>query len=280
VDYYQILGVNKNATEDEIKKAYRKLAMKHHPDRGGDQAEFQKVQEAYATLSDPQKRSQYDNPQPQFHGPGGFHFTQGGMPPGFEDIFSSMMGQGPFGDIFGRRPQQPQRNRTLNIQTSISLEDAFNGKDLIASIKLPSGREQALEIKIPAGIQDGTTLRLAGMGDDSVPQLPKGDIHLTVRVEPHHKFNRQGDDLLLNIRVNCIDAIIGTTVTIDTLDKKTLDVRIAPGTQHGQILAAGGYGMPKMSDNRFKGRLLIQVNIEVPTNLTPEQIEKLKNLYN
>jgi len=263
-DHYQTLGVDKNAGPDEIKRAYRKLASQHHPDKGGDTRKFQEVEEAYRTLSNPESRAEYDNPRPQFNGGG--HFG-GGMPPGFEDIFSQVFGggQNPFGFSFGHgRPQQP-RNQTLNIQTTITLEEAFHGKDLIANLQLPSGREQVLEVKIPAGIVDGMTLRLAGMGDDRISNVPRGDIHLTIHVQPHAKFIRQGDDLATQLDVNCIDAMLGKKYLIETLDKKTLELTVNPGTQHGQILSAAGYGMPKVNDNRFKGRMLISVNITIPT---------------
>jgi DnaJ-class molecular chaperone len=275
MDHYTTLGVDKNAGSDDIKRAYRKLASQHHPDKGGDKAKFQEIQAAYDTLSNPDKRAQYDNPQPQFHGGGGFN----GAPPGFEDIFAQMFGGGqhPFGNMF--RQQQAPRNRTLNIQTSITLEDAFHGKDLIATLGLPSGRDQTIEVKIPAGIGDGTTLRLAGMGDDSVPNAPRGDIHLTVNITPHHRFQRQGDDLLCVADVSCIDAMLGKSIFIDTIDGKTLETTIQPGTQHGQMLAATGYGMPKMGDNRYKGRLIINVNVTIPNNLTNEQRTKLREIF-
>ena len=274
-DLYSVLGIGKDASPDEIKRAYRKLASQHHPDKGGDTAKFQQVEEAYRILSDPEKKAQYDNPAPQ-----GFQ-QFGGMPPGFEEVFSQMFGGGnsPFGDIFGqRRPQQ--RNRTLNIQTEISLEDAFNGKDLIANLVLPSGRNQTIEVKIPRGIQPGTTLRLAQMGDDTFSNLPKGDIHLTVNVREHPEFDRQGDDLIRTIDVDAIDAILGKSYHITTLDNKLLEVKINPGTQHATMLSAAGYGMPRMSDNRFVGRLLIRVNIRIPTNLTQTQLQKIKEVYN
>jgi len=276
-DHYSTLGVDRNSSPDDIKKAYRKMAAQHHPDRGGDTAKFQEIQGAYETLSDPGKRQQYDNPQPQGFPGGGFHFHQSqGFPPGFEDIFSAF-GQGhPFGDMFGQR--QPQRNRTINLQTSITLEDAFYGKDLIANLQLPSGKNQTLEIKIPAGINDGTTLRLNQMGDDSVPNAPKGDIHLTVQVQPHSVFQRQGDDLIKQVDVSCIDAMLGKTIKITTIDNKTLDITVPEGTQHGQTLAAAGYGMPKVNDIRFKGRLLILINITVPKSLTAAQKNILKQL--
>jgi len=269
-DYYQTLGVGKNATPDEIKRAYRKLASQHHPDKGGDKQKFQEVEAAYRTLSDPEQRSQYDNPNP-FGGGGG------GFPPGFEDIFSQFGGN-PFG--FSFRNQAPQRNRTLNIQTTISLEEAFYGKDLLASVRLPSGKDQTVEIKIPKGIQPGTTLRLAGMGDDTYGHLPKGDIHLTIDVSHHAVFQRQNDDLIISLEVNAIDAILGKNYRVNTIDGKTLEVTINPGTQHGQIYAATGHGMPNMRDPRFIGRLLINVNIVIPNNLTEAQLTKLKDIYN
>ena len=268
-DHYQTLGVDRNASQDDIKRAYRKLAAQHHPDKGGDTAKFQEISAAYDTLSNPDKKEQYDNPRPQFQNapgggfPGGFHFhTGGGVPPGFEDIFAQ------FG-MFGQR-QQP-KNRILNIQTTISLEEAFYGKDLVATLGLPSGREQIIEIKIPAGTHDGLVLRLAGMGDDSVPNAPRGDIHLTVSVLEHSRFRRQGDDLICNIEISCIDAMLGKNILVNTIDGKTLEMTVKPGTQPGQILAAAGYGMPKLNDNRFKGRMLMPVDIKIPTFLTEEQ---------
>jgi curved DNA-binding protein len=266
VDYYQTLGVAKTATDDEIKKAFRKLAMKHHPDRGGDQAEFQKIQEAYATLGDVQKRQAYDNPAPQ-----GFQ-QFGGMPPGFEDLFRGMGGGGfqDFGNMFGFRQQRPVKNRDTALETQITLEDAFNGKTIMASIQLPSGREQVLEIKIPAGIQSGQRLRLSGMGDDTIPNQPRGDIYVTIHVVPHRLFQRNGDDLISEITISIWDAMLGTTKVINTLDNKQIEVTIPAGTQPNSTLRLSGYGMPNVNDNRFRGNILLGINITIPT-LTEEQ---------
>lgn len=275
IDFYQTLGVSKNASQDEIKKAYRKLASHHHPDKGGDTARFQEIQTAYDTLSDPEKKAQYDNPRPQM---GGFHFQNGGMPPEFEDIFSQAFGGNPFGNFFGQHRRGP-RNHNLNIQTTITLEEAFEGKTMIANLTLPSGKEQVLEIKIPAGIQDGNTLRLSGMGDDSHPNIPRGDIHLTVNITQHSRFVRHGDDLHHKIKINCIDAMLGKTISVETIDKKTLEVVIKPGTQPNTMLAAQGYGMPNINDNRFRGRLIMEIEIFVPDNLTTEQKLVLTNTF-
>jgi DnaJ-class molecular chaperone len=273
-DYYNTLGVSKQASADEIKRAYRKLASQHHPDKGGDTKKFQEIEEAYRILSDPDKRAQYDNPAPQ-----GFN-QFGGVPPGFEDIMSQMFGGGgsPFGDIFGRR-QQPPRNRTLNIQTQVTLEEAFFGKEMVANLTLPNGRDQILNIKIPKGIQDGITLRLASMGDDSVPNAPRGDIHLTVGVQPHPVFARQGDDLIRSLEVSAIDAMLGKSYQIETIDGRLLEIKVPEGTQPGRILNAGMYGMPNMNDNRFVGRMLVKLDIRTPTDLTEWQKQKLREIF-
>jgi curved DNA-binding protein len=268
-DHYNTLGVDRNANPEQIKSAYRKMAAKHHPDRGGDTAAFQNIQAAYETLSDPNKRAQYDQPQPQFHQhPGGFHFHSG-MPGGFEDIFSQFTGGHPFDSFFGHR--QPARNKTLNIQTAISLEEAFYGKDLIANLTLPSGRDQTIEVKIPAGIQEGTTLRLSGLGDDSIPNMPRGDLHLTVSIQPHLIFQRNGDDLYRDLEIDCIEAMLGKTIKIDTLDKRKLEINVTPGIQPGQTLCVSGQGMPKMGDNRFRGHLMLNVKVVIPKTLTDKQ---------
>ena len=271
-DFYSVLGVDKNADQETIKRAYRKLAAQHHPDRGGDKNKFQEIQAAYDTLSDTEKKSQYDNPQPQ-----GFHFQfGGGFPPGFENIFDQHFGGNhPFGAFFGR---QQNRNRTINLQTRVTLEEAYTGKEIFAEVKLPSGKNQVLEIKVPPGVDNGTTIRLAGMGDDSIPNAPKGDIHLTITVQPHSRFNRHGDDLVTVIEINCIEAMLGVKKEIQTINGSTLEINIKPGTQPGQVLSVGGYGMPNIQDNRVKGNLLIETRVIVPNNLTEVQKKILETL--
>lgn len=272
-NYYQILGVDKSATQEEIKKAYRRLAAQHHPDRGGDTEKFQEIQAAYDVLGDQEKRQQYDNPQPQFD-----HYrSHGGMPPGFEDMINQMFGNQGFGDFFQRRTH-PQRNRTLQLQTTITLEDSFFGKNITTNIQLPSGRNQTIEIKIPAGIRHGTTLRLASMGDDSVPNLPRGDIHLTVVVSNHPVFVRDNDDLRTTINITCFDAVLGKKIKITSIDGKLLETEIPAGIQPGQMLNLPGYGMPNISNSNMRGRLLIDFNITIPTTLTEHQKSELRKI--
>jgi curved DNA-binding protein len=270
-DHYTTLGVNKQASSDEIKKAYRKLASQHHPDKGGNKEKFQEIQAAYAVLGDEGKRAEYDNPQPQWNNnAAGFR--------GFEDIFQNFGG---FGDIFGHRHQhfhqpQSQRNRTLNLQTAVTLEEAFTGKELVANIQLPSGREQIINVKIPPGVNDGTVLRLREIGDDTYTNITRGDVHLSVIVMPHSVFARQGDDLVKEIEVDALDAILGTNVTVNTIDGKTLNITIKEGTQPGTILSAQGYGMPNMHNNNFKGRLLLPIKVIIPINLSDTQKTLIK----
>jgi curved DNA-binding protein len=275
-NYYKILGVDQNADQAQIKQAYRRLAAKNHPDRGGNTADFQKIQSAYDVLSNPEKKQQYDNPQTHQ----AFHQGNSGFPPGFEEIFAQFGGFGnPFGFNFRYQQAQP-KNKHINLQHTITLEEAFSGNNLIANITLPSGRNQTIDITIPRGIQDGMVLRLNGIGDDTYPNLPKGDIHLTINVKPHEKFTRQGDDLTMPLGINAIDAIVGKTYKIFTIDNQTVEIALPAGIQHGQKIAIEGRGMPNINDNRVLGKLILNVEIQIPTNLTPAQQLQLKQIFN
>lgn len=268
-DHYSTLGVQRGASAEDIKKAYRKMASQHHPDKGGDTQKFQQIEEAYRTLSDDNARSQYDNPQPQYQDPFGGHNP-------FEDIFRHFGQQHPFADMFGGRGR-PVRNRTVNVQTNISLEDAYYGKELLANITLPNGKDQMINVKIPAGIQNGTTLRLSGLGEDTIPGVPRGDIHFTVVINEHSTFRRDGDDLITELTIPIWYAILGEKVMIKTIDNRDLELTIPPGTQFDQIMSVQGAGMPNMNDNRFKGRMLIKLKMSIPTNLTDKQKSLIKD---
>lgn len=270
MDYYDTLGVSKNASTEEIKKAYRSLAMKHHPDRGGDANKFKEIEEAYRTLSDNNLRADYDQPK-QFSQRMDHGF---GVPPGFEGFFHQFGGN--FSDIF--RPHRP-RNRDLNFHTRITLEDAFNGREMVVNFYKSNGQEKILNVKIPPGIQSGMTLRLSGVGDDSLPNVPVGDVLLNIEVIQHPEFNRQGDDLIKEITVSCIDAMLGKEIDITTLDGKKLTGAIPPGTQPDSILNIPGYGMPNMNNPQSRGRLLLHIKMTVP-NLNNQQREHLSKLYN
>jgi curved DNA-binding protein len=279
-DHYSTLGVPNTATPEEIKTAYRRLANQYHPDKGGDEEMFKNVQIAYSILNDPSRKLEYDR-NPQGSEPW-FEFQRGkanmhNMHPDEMFRFFQQGAPDPF-SFFFNRPQQ-QRNLSLNVSTVVTLEEAFYGKDWLAEVTLPSGRSQTINIKIPSGIQDGTMLKIQGLGDDSIPHVPRGDIQLTVQVAAHREYVRQGDDLVKQINVMCVEAMLGCKLNVDTIDGRTLEVTINPGTQHGQTLSAQGYGMPNINDNRFRGRLLMPINIEIPTQLTPGQVELLSKFH-
>jgi DnaJ-class molecular chaperone len=245
MDHYSTLGVAKNAAPDEIKKAYRKLASQHHPDKGGDKAKFQDIQAAYDTLSNPEKRQQYDNPMPQgFHHAGG----GGGMPPGFEHIFSQMFGGGNPFDPFGqqRRQQQPQVFRTT---INISLEQAYHGGEQILKLQTPTS-VHAVTIQIPKGIQNGNQMRVDKVVDGA-------SLIVDFRIEPHLKYDRQGNDLICNHSISVLDLIIGTSFEFTTLSGKTLEVTVKPRTQPYIQLKLAGQGMPIYNTSGYGDQIIL-----------------------
>ena len=265
MDYYNTLGVKRGASDDDIKKAYRKMAMKYHPDRGGDEKKFKEVEEAYRTLSDPQKRQIFDmggDPNRQQGGfrqgdsPFEFHFNTGNM----DDIFES------FG--FGRR--QARRNKSLSINVQIDLEDVLRGKTINAEVGISGGKKNVINIEIPPGIHDGQQIRYNGMGDNSLSGIPPGDLIVNVRIKKHRIFKREGDNLVLDKPVLVWDALLGTKVEIDTLDGKKLHLSIPAGTQPDTILSCRGEGVPNIR-NKVRGNLFVKVKVTVPKNLTDHQ---------
>lgn len=275
MDYYSTLGVQRNATPDQIKKAYRSMAMKHHPDRGGDEKKFKEISVAYEVLSDPEKRRMFDagvdprNNHGGHHGGGPFeyHFGHGN----FEDVFSH------FGFNFGARPQQ--RNKTLNISIEITLEDVLKGKDISAEVGIPNGQSRAVNISIPAGIENGQQIRYQGMGDHSITNLRPGDLIVNIFVKEHPTFKREGDALIYEKAIDVWDAILGTSINIVTLDGKTFNITVPPGTQPDTILSCRGEGLPNIR-TKLRGNLLIKIKVNIPKNLTPSQVEKIQQLKN
>jgi len=275
-DYYNILGVSETASPDEIKKAYRKLANQHHPDKGGDQARFKDISVAYENLSDPQKKAEYDQ-QRQFGGGPQFHFNTGG---GFDPFGNAFGGQSPFADIFSHmhRQQQVRRNRDLNIQCSVSFIDSFTGKQLEANYRLPSGRNQNVVINVPPGVTHGDTIRYSGLGDDSIPGVPRGNLNVTILVQPDPNYERRDDDLYAFVEISPIDAMIGCKKKVKTLAGATLDLDIRAGVEHGTEYAASGHGFPNVNNNGYKGRFVSVVKIKTPAVIDPVIIERLKQL--
>ena len=274
-DYYQTLGVPQNAGPDEIKRAYRKLANQHHPDKGGDQAKFKEISVANDILSDPQKKAEYD--QMRMAGPQ-VRFTTGGMHD-FGDIFGGGHPfAGAFGHMFGDGSgRQQRRNRDLNIQCQISLLDSYIGKQLEANYRLPSGRNQTVVINVPPGISHGETIRYQGLGDDSVPNAPRGSLNVTIIVLPDSNFQRINDDLYTTVHVNPIEAMIGCHRTVKFITGEDREIDIRPGVESGTEYASAGTGFSNLQTNR-KGRFVILINIRTPNITDPELIAKLKEL--
>jgi len=272
---YQILGVDTSASQDDIKKAYRRLASQHHPDKGGDTKKFQEIQAAYETLSDPQKKAEYDNPSPFGQSPfGGWQQADmGGVPPGFEDIFNHI-----FGRNQGAFNRQQARNRNINLETEISLEDAFSGKTIIASYTLPSGKNKTFEVKIPAGVHNGMTLKIPGGGDQTIAHLPPGDALLLVRIQQHPEFQLNGIDLVKVLEISVWDAILGNDVDVKNINGEIITIKIKEGTQPGTLLRVQSKGMPDLRNNSIKGNLLLSVKVKIPTSLTEIQKSTIKSL--
>jgi curved DNA-binding protein len=250
------------------------LANKHHPDKGGDQARFKDISVAYENLSDPQKKAEYDNQR--MHGGGQqFHFNTGNP---FGGGFDPFGGQGPFGDIFAHmRGQQGRRNRDLNIQCTVSFLDSFNGKQLEANYRLPSGRNQNVVINVPPGVTHGDTIRYSGLGDDSMPGAPRGNLNVTILVQPDPNYERRGDDLYQWVDLTAIEAMIGVKKKVRSLSGTTLDLDIRAGVDHGAEFASHGNGFPNVN-NGMKGRFVNVVRIKPPAVVDPVLVQQLKDI--
>lgn len=289
-DYYEILGVNRTATEKEIKQAYRRLARKHHPDvNPGDkaaEARFKEINTAYEVLSDPEKRKKYDRfgehweHADQFagwqHGPfAGFPRT--GTTFDFDDLGS---GWGDLGGIFEglfrsarTAPRRPQRGRDIEYPIEVTLEEAYHGSTRL--IQDTSGHR--IEIKVPAGVKDGSRIKVAGKGEPGPGSGPSGDLYLAVTVKPHHVFQRKDSDLHVEVPVPLIDAVLGGEAAVPSPKGKKLALKIPPETQNGKVFRLAGQGMPKMRTNT-KGDLLAKVRVILPQKLTDRERELFHQL--
>jgi DnaJ-class molecular chaperone len=258
MDHYSTLGVGKNATQDEIKQAYKRLAKQHHPDTGGDTEKFAKINQAYETLKDPNKRAEYDNPRPEVN----FNSQN------FNDVFES---------FFGRR-NVLRKNADLSISIKVTLEDVMLGKDVIGKYRLNSGREEVANIKIPPGIEHGVIMRYKGLGDDAVSSLPRGDLHVRVLVEKHNIFERDRLNLKTKCAISVLDLILGTEIKIQKLGGGPLSIKIPPGTNPGTILSVAGYGLPDFNSGKT-GNLYLEIKGITPKIDNYEILEKVKQIY-
>ena len=254
-DHYATLGVPKTASADEIKRAYRKLASQHHPDKGGDVKKFQEIEQAYRILSDPQQREQYDNPQPDF---GGFQFNNGGFD--FDSIFN----------IFGARFQQPGQQRRPSYARMvlwINLSDVALGGRRAVSVGTNTGT-QTVEIEIPQGINDGDNIQYSGLAPGG------GDLVITYRIHPSREWQRQGAHLITEKTINLWDLILGAELPLNDILGNQILLTIPPRTQPGTVLRLRGRGLPTRNGNQ--GDLLVHVHTQLPDTIAPEIIEAIE----
>ncbi len=301
-DYYKILGVDKKASEDEIKRAYRKLALKYHPDRnpGDKQAEekFKDINEAYQVLSDSAKRTRYDQLGDSYtrfrqHGgaPGGFNWedwfaqepTSTGnvrvefgdlgdlneiLGGGFSEFFTRIFGGAGAGPASGRSARQSRAQRpSYQYETEISLQEAYQGA--MRRVEIDGKR---LDVKIPVGSRTGTKVRVADVL--SAPSGQKGDLYLNIKVQDDKRFQRKGEDLYTDVTIDLYTAVLGGEATVQTLSGDVV-LTIPPGTQPGQTFRLGGRGMPRLKKTEEHGDLYVQVKVSLPRKLSQEQ----RNLF-
>ncbi len=301
-DYYQILGVGRDATADEIKKVYRKLAMKYHPDKAkGDkkQAEekFKQISEAYAVLSNPEKKKEYDEFGSQVFKD---KFTQEDIFRGFDfsDIFSDARSESIFSRIFGGQaggrprgrtrtfryggpegayePVQAPKGQDLLVDLPLTLHEIAFGADKLVSFS-HQGQVEKMSVKIPAGTLPGKKLRLTGKGSPGPMGGPPGDLYVKIKEVEHPVFKREGNDLLVDRRIKLSEATLGTKVTVPTLDGKTMSLKVPPGTQSQTKMRLKNYGLPG-ANGKSRGDQLVRIIVETPATLTKKQKALMEEL--
>lgn len=292
IDYYSILGVDRKASQDDIKKAYRKLARKYHPDVNPNNNEahlkFQQINEANEVLSDPEKRKKYDEygenwqhaseyekaRQSQSQNGGFSDFSQfsGGGFEGFSDFFSDLFGGGSFSS--GGRQSRAYKGNDYNAELNISLHDAAKTHKQTINVN-----GKSLRITVPAGIADGQVIKLKGQGAPGVNNGPNGDLYITFVIEKDNTFTRAGNDLYVNAPLDLYTAVLGGETTIDTIDGK-VKLKVAPETQNGTKVRLKGKGFPIYKKENHFGDLFVTYEIKLPTNLTDKQKDLFRQLAN
>lgn len=297
-DYYKVLGVDKSASTDDIKKAYRKLARKYHPDVNPNdkvaEDRFKEINEANEVLTDPDKRAKYDRLGSSWQayqragGGSGFDWSEwvssanrGG---GYVDLNDILSGSGAgraggFSDFFeaifgsmGQARSAPRQGQDYTQKIEISLEEAFNGASRVLRVG-----DRRIEVKIPKGAKTGTKVRVRGEGAEGASGGPKGDLYLEIQVITHPTFERVGDDLYTELPVDLYTAILGGEATVPTFKGK-IKLRIPPETQSGRTFRLKGQGMPQLKQSDERGDLYAKVVVQLPQNLTPEEIALFEEL--
>jgi DnaJ-class molecular chaperone len=266
MDHYTTLGVSRTATQEEIKSAFRKLAMQHHPDRGGDINKFQEISNAYEILSDTDKRLRYDSPQSrQQHNPfgsGGEEFSVYGNAFDLENLF---------GQIFGNRPNPfAQQQQVMRTRLGVSLVDAYTGTESVIQLSTPQG-VKVINIKIPPGVDNGDTMRY----DNIINNVT---LIVEFAITPDHRYERKGSDLYSQLTISVLDLIVGAKVPIQTINGKTIEVVIKPNTQPAQHIRVPGYGMP--SRDGTMGDQILLIKPYIPDNIDNDIIDSINRSKN
>jgi len=277
-DFYKILGIDKKATPDEIKKKYRSLARELHPDKTkGDAAleeKFKAVSEAYDILSDGKKRAEYDQARDMFER-GGMRAPQGGQNfqgGDYSDIFGGGNPQDIFANLFGGGGRRgPRKGQDLQTEATISFKEAAFGTTLELRLSADGGPSQTISARVPAGVNDGAKIRVKGKG--SRGEAGPGDLFILLHVKPHAIFSRKGENIALTVPVTFTEATLGGDIKVPTLTGDEVTLRIAPGTSNGRVLRVKGRGITK---GATVGDLLVTIEVQVPQRVEGEALEALK----
>lgn len=299
-DYYKTLGVPRDADADTIKKAFRKLARKHHPDAGGDEAKFKEINEAYEVLSDEKKRKLYDQygtaNENQIPFGGGAWQGQGGNPFGgsgfggfgsWADILESIRnGEGAFGTEwnFGGQGQtyqarpKPQKGADKNVTMTVMFDEAFKGCEKKVRIgKAGTTEKETLSIKIPAGAVEGGRVRLKGKGAPGIQGGPAGDLLVNIHIADHPLFKRDKADVLMDVPITFAEAALGTQIVVPTPEGKKVSIKVPAGCESGTVLKVKGKGAPRLGKGATgTGDLLLTLHVAVPKTLNDKQKEALE----
>jgi len=277
---YETLGVPKGASESEIKRAYRKLAGQHHPDKGGDTHKFQEIQSAYEILTDPVRRQQHDNPTPFHHthtSPNGSHFEfnfGGGAGP--EDIFQQFFSQGFGGPNPFHRQQQPRRNKDLRINIQVSLAETLDDIHKSVSVQTTKGERFTVDVNIPRGVGNGTTIKYSQMGDNFFDSLTRGDLYVIINIIADQRFELHGLNLVSNLEINSIEAMTGCDKIIQGIDDREYNIKIPKACQFGTKFGLQGQGLYQMNTDA-RGDLIVNVTVKTLA-LSDEQLNILRNI--
>jgi len=274
MNYYEHLGVSNTASPDEIKTAFRNKAKSLHPDQGGNEKDFQKLNEAYDTLKDPNKKSHYDHLQ---RNGGNIHINVNGKNHDiFKDVFNDINNSFGGGFTQTRSYTRQSRNKDLSITVECTLEDTLIQQQKSISVRHLTGNREIVQVTIPRGMKNKDKIRYTGLGDKSFPELTTGDLYVNINILKHNKFTVDGSNLYCTETVDCFDAILGTIISLKNLEGTTLNVTIPSGTQHGTMFSLKRQGAyDKNSDAR--GNIVVIVAVKIPEMLTNEQLTVIKS---